>query len=784
VDDVTNLSLPRGEQIDTTPEGTIQCKFFGLGSDGTVGANKQAVEIIGDTTDLYAQAYFSYDSKKSGGYTVSHLRFGSKPIKSPYLITRPDFVSCSNQAYVHTMDLLSGLKKGGIFLLNCIWEPEELEQKLPANVKRYLAQNGINFYIINGVNIAQGLGLGNHYNMIMQSAFFKLVDVIPLEDAVRELKSSIVKAYGTMGETVVAMNFAAVDRGIESIIPVAVPAAWADAVDEPAFAMDVPEFISGVLRVMGRLEGDKLPVSTFKGREDGTFPVGTSRYEKRSVADFVPHWIRENCIQCARCSFVCPHAAIRPFLLNEEERAKAPAGFETKPAVGKDLQGLGWRIQVSVQDCMGCGVCAETCPAKEKALVMRPYESEAGQASNWDYAMTVTIKDDLWNLFTVKGSQLAQPLLEFSGACGGCVETVCTKLVTQLYGDRMVVANATGCSSIWGACAPSMPYCANPQGRGPAWTSGLFEDNAEYGYGIALGIRQQREKIAGLIQEALGRDLAPELEEAFQSWLEGRDDAEASRAAAEKMLPILAKEQDPLLQEIYNRRDHLVKKSVWIFGGDGWAYDIGYGGLDHVLATGEDVNVLVMDTEVYSNTGGQASKSTPTAAIAKFAASGKRTKKKDLGAMAMTYGYVYVAQIGTGADMNQTIKAIKEAEAYQGPSLIIAYCPCINHGLRGGMSKSQEEIEMAVKAGYWQLYRYNPLLLADGKNPFVLDSKEPDFAGFHDYLMGEVRFSSLAKLFPDKAEEMFAKTRRDAMERYEFYKRMAQAELCMQGKIT
>jgi pyruvate-ferredoxin/flavodoxin oxidoreductase len=675
---------------------------------------------------------------------------------------------------VHTLDLLSGLRKGGAFLLNCIWKPEELEQKLPANVKRYLAKNGINFYIINGVNIAQELGLGNHYNMIMQSAFFKLVNVIPLEEAVRELKSSIVKAYGAMGETVVAMNFAAVDKGIESIISVAVPTSWADAMDETASTLDVPEFISGVLRVMNRLDGDKLPVSTFKGREDGSFPVGTSRYEKRSVADFVPHWIRENCIQCCRCSFVCAHAAIRPFLLNEEEQAKAPAGFETKPAVGQDLNGLGWRIQVSVQDCLGCGVCAATCPAKKKALVMQPLNSQTGQASNWDYAMTVTVKDNLWNRFTVKGSQLAQPLLEFSGACGGCVETVCSKLVTQLFGDRMVVANATGCSSIWGACAPSMPYCANSQGRGPAWASGLFEDNAEYGYGIALGIRHQRERIAELIQEALTSDLAEELKDAFQAWLDGGDNAQASRAAADRMLPILAGKQDPLLQEIYNKRDQLVKKSVWIFGGDGWAYDIGYGGLDHVLASKEDVNLLVLDTEVYSNTGGQASKATPAAAVAKFAASGKRTKKKDLGAMAMIYGYVYVAQIGTGADMNQSIQAIKEAEAYQGPSLIIAYCPCINHGLKGGMSQSQAEIERAVKAGYWQLYRYNPLLKTEGKNPFALDSKEPDFASFRDYLMGEVRYSSLAKLYPDKSEELFEKTRRDAMERYEFYRQLSQ----------
>ncbi len=774
LDDVTNLSLPRGGQIDVAAEGTIQCKFYGLGSDGTVGANKQAVEIIGDT-GLYAQAYFAYDSKKSGGYTVSHLRFGKQPIRSPYLITGSDFVSCSNQSYLYSLDLLSGLKKGGTFLLNCSWKPEELEERLPATVKRYLAQNGINFYIINAVDIAQGLGMGNHYNMIMQSAFFKLANVMPVEEAVRELKAAVKKAYGKKGEAVVGMNYAAVDKGIESMIKIEVPASWAEAMDEDGQpAREVPDFISGVLQVMNRLEGDKLPVSTFRGREDGSFPVGTSRYEKRSVADFVPQWIKENCIQCCRCSFVCPHAAVRPFLLNAEEQAKAPAGFETKPAVGKELKDLDFRIQVSVDDCMGCGVCAETCPAKEKALVMRPFDSQAGEVANWDYAMTVTVKDNLWNRFSVKGSQLAQPLLEFSGACGGCVETTVAKLVTQLFGERMVITNATGCSSIWGASAPSMPYCANSQGKGPAWASGLFEDNAEYGYGVFLGIRQQREKVVDLIRSALKTELAPELREAFQAWLEGRDDAEASRAAAARMLPLLEGRGEPLLQEISGKRDQLVKKSVWVFGGDGWAYDIGYGGLDHVLASNEDVNVLVFDTEVYSNTGGQASKATPAAAIAKFAASGKRTKKKDLGAMAMTYGYVYVAQIGTGADMAQAVRAIKEAEAYPGPSLVIAYAPCINHGLKGGMSQSQAEIARAVKAGYWQLYRYNPALKAEGGNPFVLDSKEPDFANFRDYLLGEVRYASLAQLYPDKAEEMFEKTRRDAMERYEFYKRLSQ----------
>ncbi|BAF59550.1 MAG: pyruvate:ferredoxin (flavodoxin) oxidoreductase [Pelotomaculum sp.] len=774
VDDVTGLSLPRGEMIDTTPEGTIQCKFYGLGSDGTVGANKQAVEIIGDTTDLYSQAYFAYDSKKSGGFTVSHLRFGKKPIKSPYLINSADFVSCSNQSYVYTLDMLSGLKKGGTFLLNCVWKPEELDERLPASVKRFIAQNNINFYIINAVDIARELGLGNRYNMIMQSAFFKLANVIPVEDAVEELKRTIKKTYGKKGEKIVNMNFAAVDKGVDALIKIDVPASWADAVDEAAAEKDVPNFIKNVLRPMNRLEGDKLPVSTFKGAEDGMFPVGTSRYEKRGVADFVPAWDKDKCIQCNQCSMVCSHAAIRPFLLNEEELKKAPATFETKPAVGKQLAGLAYRIQVSPLDCMGCGVCADICPSKEKALSMQPFDSQVKEAENWDYAMTVTVKDNLWNKFSVKGSQFCQPLLEFSGACGGCVETAYAKLVTQLFGDRMIILNATGCSSIWGGSAPSMPYCTNAEGKGPAWASGLFEDNAEYGFGVYLGIKQQRDKIAELMKEAMSLDINPALKEAFQEWLNGRDDSEASKAATAKILPLLEGQDHPVLKEIADRKDLLVKKSIWILGGDGWAYDIGYGGLDHVLAQNEDVNVLVFDTEVYSNTGGQSSKATPTASIAKFAAAGKRTKKKDLGAMAMTYGYVYVAQIGMGADMNQTLKAIAEAEAYKGPSLIIGYAPCINHGLRGGMAKSQAEIKKAVEAGYWHLYRYNPDLKKEGKNPFILDSKEPNFGAFKEYLLGEVRYAALAQMFPVEAEELFAKTEQDAKERYEFYKRLAQ----------
>ena len=773
VDDVTNLSLARTEIIDATPEGTIQCKFFGLGSDGTVGANKQAVEIIGNSTDMYAQAYFAYDSKKSGGITISHLRFGKKPIKSPYLITNADFISCSNQSYVYMYDLLAGLKDGGTFLLNCVWTPEELEEKLPAAMKRYLAAHKINFYTINAVQIAREIGLGNRTNMIMQSAFFKLANVIPVEDAVDHLKGSIKKAYGRKGENIVNMNYASVDKGITELAKIDVPAAWADAADEAAAEKEVPAFVKNLLQPMNRLEGDKLPVSAFKDAADGVFPMGTSRYEKRGVAAFVPEWLQENCIQCNQCSYVCPHAAIRPVLLNEEEAKNAPATFGAKAAIGKQLAGLAFRMQVSPLDCMGCGVCVNTCPAKTKALEMKPLESQAeAESANWEYAMSVPVKDNLWNLYSVKGSQFAQPLLEFSGACAGCTETPYAKLITQLFGDRMIISNATGCSSIWGGSAPSMPYCTNKEGKGPAWANSLFEDNAEHGFGMVFAVKQIRDKVADLMNEAMSSDIAPALKEAFQEWLDGQDDAEASKAAAAKILPLLEGQENPLLQEIADRQDFLVKKSQWVFGGDGWAYDIGYGGLDHVLASGEDINVFVFDTEVYSNTGGQSSKSTPTAAIAKFAASGKRTKKKDLGMMAMSYGYVYVAQIAMGADQNQTLKAIKEAEAYKGPSLIIAYAPCINHGLKGGMGQSQIEIEKAVKSGYWQMYRFNPDLKAEGKNPFTLDSKEPT-ESFRDFLMGEVRYASLKQLFPAQAEQLFVKTEEDAKERLETYKRLA-----------
>ena len=775
IDDVTFTSLPRGENIDVTPEGTIQCKFFGLGSDGTVGANKQAVEVIGSNADMYSQAYFSYDSKKSGGYTVSHLRFGKKPIKAPYLITNADFVSCSNPSYVNTLDLTAGLKKGGTFLLNCVWKPEELDERLPASMKRYIAQNNINFYIINAIEIAKGLGLGNRYNMVMQSAFFKLASVIPIDEAVNQLKATIKKTYGRKGDAIVNMNYGAVDKGIEALVKVDVPASWAEAEDPPAEEKDEPDFIKNILRPMSRLEGDNLPVSAFKGREDGTFPSGTSKYEKRAVADFVPEWIKDNCIQCNRCSMVCPHATIRPVLLNEEESKNAPAGFETLPAVGKQLAGLTYRMQVSPLDCMGCAVCVDVCPSKQKALVMRDFDSQANaQADNWEYAMSTPIKENLWDKYTVKGSQFCQPLLEFSGACAGCGETPYVKLLTQLYGDRMMMSNATGCTSIWPAAAPSMSYTKNAEGKGPAWSNSLFEDSAEFGFGLYIGVKQIRSRLADLMKEALTLDISQELKSACQEWLDGMYNGDASKAATKKLLPLLEGQEHPVLKEILEKKDFLIKKSNWAFGGDGWAYDIGYGGLDHVLASGEDINILVLDTEVYSNTGGQSSKATPTAAIAKFAAAGKRTKKKDLGMMAVSYGYVYVAQVAMGADLAQTVRAFKEAEAYDGPSLIIAYSTCINHGLKGGMSRSQEEMARAVKSGYWHLWRYNPDLKKEGKNPFILDSKEPT-ESLRDFLLSEVRFNSLAKLFPDQAEELFAKCEEDMKERYEVYKRMAKA---------
>jgi len=773
VDDVSNTSLARGEEIDATPAGTIQCKFFGLGSDGTVGANKQAVEIIGDHTDMYAQAYFAYDSKKSGGITISHLRFGKKPIKAPYLINAADFISVSNQAYVNMYDVTAGLKPSGTFLLNTVWTAEELEEKLPAAMKRYIAKNKINFYTINAVELARGLGLGNRTNMIMQSAFFNLAKVIPSDEAVGYMKGAIQKAYGKKGDKIVSMNNASVDVGIHNVVKIDVPAAWAKLADDKVVDKKDPEFIKNILRPMTRLEGDSLPVSAFKGKEDGTFPSATSMYEKRGVAAFVPRWIKENCIQCNQCSLVCPHAAIRPILLNEAEAKKAPKEFETRPATGKQLAGLTYRIQVTPLDCMGCEVCVNCCPSKEKALVMESLESQVDiEAANWEFATTVSIKDNLWNKYSVKGSQFCQPLFEFNGACGGCGETPYIKLLTQLYGDRMLIANATGCSSIYPAAAPSLAYCKNAEGKGPAWSNSLFEDSAEFGLGLYLGVKQIRKGIAEKAQEAMAQDIPAEIKAALQEWLDNMFKGDESKAATAKLVPLLKGQKNPLLKDILDKKDFLVKKSNWSFGGDGWGYDIGYGGLDHVLASGEDINIMVVDTEVYSNTGGQSSKSTPTAAIAKFAASGKKTKKKDLGAMIMTYGYVYVAQVAMGADQSQCVKAMKEAEAYPGPSLIIAYSSCINHGIN--MTKSQQEMDKAVKAGYWHLYRFNPELKKEGKNPFTLDSKEPDLNLFRDFIMSEVRYNSLAKLFPATAEALFQKTQEDAKGRYETYKKMAE----------
>ncbi len=780
VDDVTNLSLPVGEEIDTTGEGTISCKFWGLGSDGTVGANKNSIKIIGDHTDMYAQAYFAYDSKKSGGITVSHLRFGKKPIRSTYLVKKADFLACHNPSYVDKYDMVSDIKPNGTFLLNCGWTAEELDKHLPGKMKRILAKNNIKFYTIDAVSIAKEIGLGNRINMIMQAAFFKLADIIPLDDAVKYMKDAIVASYGKKGEKVVNMNYMAVDRGIEALNKIEIPASWATAEDAPVVEKDVPAFVKNIQDPVNRQEGDKLPVSTFVGMEDGTFPQGSSKYEKRGIAIDVPEWQPENCIQCNQCSYVCPHAAIRPFLLTEEETANAPKSFVTKKAVGKGLENYNFKIQVSTLDCTGCGNCAQVCPSKVKSLVMKPLETQTVEIENWDYAMKLSPKENPVNPETVKGSQFEQPLLEFSGACAGCGETPYAKLITQLFGDRMLIANATGCSSIWGGSAPSTPYTTNHNGHGPAWGNSLFEDNAEYGYGMALAVKQIRAKLADLATEALNTGISEEIKAALKDWLDNKDNAKGSKKATLTLLPLLnaykGSEARAIVDEILEKKEFLIKKSQWILGGDGWAYDIGFGGLDHVLASGEDVNILVFDTEVYSNTGGQSSKATPTGAIAQFAASGKVTKKKDLAAMAMSYGYVYVAVVAMGANQNQLIKALIEAESYPGPSLIIAYAPCINHGLKLGMGCTQLESKLAVEAGYWFLYRYNPLLKLEGKNPFILDSKKPT-ASFRDFIMSEVRYSSLSRLFPEKAEELYAQAEKNALEKYEQLEKLAKGEI-------
>lgn len=778
VDDVTNTSLPEGNIIETTPAGTISCKFWGLGSDGTVGANKSAIKIIGDNTDLYVQAYFSYDSKKSGGTTVSHLRFGPKPIRSPYLVYNADYIACHNKSFLYNYDILKGLKNKGVFVLNCPWDMEELELNLPASLKRYIAKNSIDFYIIDAIKIAGEIGLGNRINMIMQTVFFKLANIIPVEDAIKYLKASIEKAYGKKGRNIVEMNNRAVDHSLEALHKVEVPASWASAADEDKKTEAVPDFVRRIQRPMARHEGDELPVSAFRGIEDGTHPLGTTAYEKRGIAVLIPEWQPENCIQCGRCSYVCPHATIRPFLLDDSEAGRAPADYTTLKASGKGFEKYRFRIQVAPLDCTGCGNCADVCPTAAKALVMKPAEEQIeAQNPHWLFSTTLTYKDNLMDRKTLKGSQFAQPLLEFNGACPGCGETPYVKLITQLFGERMMIANATGCSSIWSASSPSIAYTTNSEGKGPAWANSLFEDNAEFGYGMYLGVRQVRERLADLMQQALSQGLSPEIENAFKRWLETQDDGEANKAASAEVIRVLTDNTagNGTLAEILEKKDFLVKKSFWILGGDGWAYDIGYGGVDHVLASGDDVNLFVMDTEIYSNTGGQSSKSTPTAAVAKFAAAGKKTRKKDLGMMAMSYGYVYVAQIAMGANMNQAVKAIAEAEAYKGPSLIIAYAPCISHGIKSGMGTSISEERKAVDSGYWHLYRYNPDLKAAGKNPFQLESKEPE-RPYKDFLKGEVRYTQLMNVFPEIAERMFDEAERNARDRYETYKRLAEAK--------
>lgn len=774
-DDVTRLSLNYEEDLeDTTPKGTVQCKFWGLGSDGTVGANKSAIKIIGDNTPLFAQGYFAYDAKKSGGYTVSHLRFGMEPIKSTYLITTADYIACHQPAYVHQYDVLEGIKEGGTFLLNSPWNTlEEIEKNLPNSMKRTIAQKKVKFYNIDAVKIANEIGLGNRINMIMQTGFFKLANVIPIDEAIALLKDSIKKTYGKKGEKIVNMNISAVDQAIDKIVEINYPESWAELRDETVSAKDEPEFIKNVLRPIAALQGDKLPVSRFE--PDGIFPVGTSKFEKRGVAINVPQWIPENCIQCNQCSFVCPHAAIRPVLLTEEEKQIAPSQFKTVEAKGKELEGYYFRIQVSPLDCLGCGSCVEVCPAKEKALVMKPlFTQKDVEAENFEFATHVEPKDNLLPKTSVKGSQFQQPLLEFSGACAGCGETPYVKVVTQLFGDRMYIANATGCSSIWGGTAPSIPYCTNKNGHGPTWGNSLFEDAAEYGFGMVLGVKQRREKLADLIKEALSLDISSELKEAFKEWLDNMNDAEKSRYYSEKIKEELPVQMShPLLDQIWDMEDLLVKKSFWVIGGDGWAYDIGYGGVDHVLASGEDINILVLDTEVYSNTGGQSSKATPLGSIAKFAAAGKTTPKKDLGRMAMTYGYVYVASVAMGANKNQLLKALVEAETYPGPSLIMCYAPCINQGIFKGMGKSQEEEKLAVKSGYWPLYRYNPLLEKQGKNPFILDSKEPD-GSLKEFLEGENRYQLLKRTHPELAEKYWKELEESINKRYQLFKKMAE----------
>ncbi len=779
-DDVTNTSLDFSEFINASPEGTVRCKFYGLGSDGTVGANKNSIKIIGDHTDKYTQGYFFYDSKKSGGLTISHLRFGDKPIKSTYLIDQADFVACHNPSYVTHYNMVDDIKDGGVFLLNCHWTPEQLDSELPAAMKRAIAKKHIRFYTINALDIVTKIGARKGVNTVCQAAFFKLADIIPYEEAAGYMKQMIKKAYGKKGDDVVNMNYACVDNAIAGLVEIKVPEAWATATTG-ATALDVggDDYFKNVIQPILRQEGDKLPVSCFA--PDGSVPSGTTKYEKRGVAPSVPVWIPENCIQCNQCSLVCPHACLRPVLLNAEQVKAAPDTFVSVTPKNPQLKAAGYsfRVQLSPLDCTGCGSCANVCPAKTKALVMKPLDEVIdAQSKNYNYSTTVPFADvsDKVKVNTIIGSQFKQPLFEFSGACAGCGETPYIKLITQLFGDRMIVANATGCSSIYGGSAPTCPYTKNAEGKGPAWANSLFEDNAEFGYGMHLAYKARRAALKDKVQALADKGCA-QCSELCKAWIEGMNDAEQSRKAGDALVAALESahkldaESAALVKDILVEKDCLTKKSVWIFGGDGWAYDIGYGGLDQVLASGEDVNVLVVDTEVYSNTGGQSSKSTPTGSVAKFAAGGKRTKKKDLGAMAMTYGYVYVAQVAMGADKNQVIKAIAEAEAYPGPSLIIAYATCINHGI--DMSNGMAEEDKAVKAGYWQLYRYNPTLADEGKNPFVLDSKDPT-GSYQEFIAGETRYKSLAKAKPEVAQALFERAEKEAKDRLEGYKKRAE----------
>jgi len=770
IDDVTNTSLDV-EEIDASPEGLVRCKFWGLGGDGTVGANKDAIKIIGDNTDMYVQGYFAYDAKKSAGVTISHLRFGKVSIKSTYLIDTADYVACHNPSYVEKYDILEGIKQGGTFVLNCPWSLEEMEKQLPNSIKKTIAEKNLKFYSIDAVKIAKNIGLGGRINMVMQTAFFKLANVLPVDQAIDYLKKAIEKTYGKKGKNVVEMNWKAVDAALDQIQEINYPDNWAQLTPEGKKESDLPDFVENVMNPMIAQQGNKLPVSKFTPA--GIFPTNTTRYEKRGVAINVPQWICDNCIQCNQCAMVCPHAAIRPVLLTDEECKNAPEGFETKKATGKDMEGLNFRMQVYAEDCMGCGNCADICPSKEKALVMKPFTTQKNQVPLQKYSEKIPIRSGSFDKFSVKGSQFQQPLLEFSGACAGCGETPYMKVVTQLFGDRMIIANATGCSSIWGGSAPSVPFAVNKDGHGPAWANSLFEDNAEYGFGMALATIQRRDKLADLIKKANGKANG-ELKEAFKGWLENKDNADGSKEYGNKIKELLKeKHDDEILKQIWDERTMLTKKSIWASGGDGWAYDIGYGGLDHVLAMGEDINIIVYDTEVYSNTGGQSSKATPIGSVAKFAASGKKTKKKDLGIMAMTYGYVYVASVAMGANKNQLVKALKEAESYPGPSLVICYAPCINHGIKKGMGKTQEEEKLAVESGYWPLYRYDPRLADEGKNPFQLDYKEPN-GTLHDFIMGEVRYNVLTMTFPDEAKKLHKKLEQDVNNRYKKYKTMAE----------